>query len=293
MKRQLLLKAACAVVAALPLCVPAMAQEQPEECFPQGTVWEEEYHLLSMNGWDFYSYYLRSTVSGEMTIDGVTYKMVTPELKVTDNWDDDPENFPGWDGSETGWHWEALSPYGIREEAGKVFYYGNLHAGDAPSMEVLRFDFNDWEVGKEIPLIPTWNADQTFCYQDITIADIGTVKMVDGSESECAIVSSGASKIPAQVRYLGNIERVSMFENMMVMWTDKTYMCLRNFTRNGELIYENNVQSGSELGIKTASVNNNSTGGLYTLQGIMCNGRDATSLPKGIYIKDGRKYLVK
>ena len=42
MKRQLLVMASCLAMAMGLRVMPAMAQEQPEECFPQGTVWEEE-----------------------------------------------------------------------------------------------------------------------------------------------------------------------------------------------------------------------------------------------------------
>lgn len=288
--------AACLTTAMGLRVMPALAQEQPEECFPQGTVWEEEQVDIfpagkKMNGWDYYSLYLRSTVSGEMTVDGVTYKLVTPELKVADNWDSDPENFAGWDGKETGWHWEALPPYGIREQDGKVYYYGNLHAGQAPAMEVLRFDFNDWEVGKDIPFTPVWNGDGTFCYEDVTIAEIGKVEMSDGSTGECACISWGTSNVPVQVRYLGNIERAFMFEN--TIGSEYFPVHLRNFTRNGELIYEWSGSMGAELGIERVRQSGGYGEDVYTLQGVRLNGRDVPALPKGIYIRGGKKYLVR
>ena len=288
--------ASCLAMAIGLWVMPAMAQEQPEECFPQGTVWEEEKVDVfpvgrKMNGWNYYGLYLRSTVAGEMTVEGVTYKMVTPELKVTDDWNSVPGNFAGWNGEETGWHWEALTPYGIREQDGKVYYYGNLLAGDAPAMEVLRYDFNNWEVGKEIPFTPIWNSDHTFCYENVEISEIGKVEMNDGSTAECAYMSWGTSNVPIQVRYLGNIERVFMFEN--TIGSEYFPVHLRKFTRNGELVYEYTEPLGAELGIESAAKDGGFGEDIYTLQGVRLNGRDVSGLPKGIYIRGGKKYLVR
>ena len=115
--------------------------------------------------------------------------------------------------------------------------------------------------------------------------------MSDGSTAECAYMSWGTSNVPIQVRYLGNIERVFMFEN--TIGSEYFPVHLRKFTRNGELVYEYTEPLGAELGIESAAKDGGFGEDIYTLQGVRLNGRDVSGLPKGIYIRGGKKYLVR
>lgn len=280
MKTFYIWKVACLAMVMGLRAMPAMAQEQPVECFPQGTVWEEEtYGVYAGNKSDCltgYSYF-RNTVNGEMTANGKTYKKVDVEMRMGES-----EDVITWDGIEP-WHYEYAASFGIREEGGKVYYYGDQFTA-CDSLEQLAYDFNALEPGNVIPFI-RWNR-RPWEYETYTIQETGKVKLLNGNEYDC-VVENGE---PLLISTIGYVRKVFIFLDFINLRTEHRLM---NFTRNGELVYEYTEPLGAELGIESAAKDGGFGEDIYTLQGVRLNGRDVSGLPKGIYIRGGKKYLVR
>ena len=266
--------------------------------FPEGTVWEEERHCYYENGQKYLSSYYRNTVEGDTTINGKTYKNVLLEMRTYDEQHYDDEGFPvyGWD-RESPWHWMSMGHYyGIREEGNKVYYYGDFFFGynGMSPQEYLVYDF-DWEVGKEIPIYFNMNGKMV-CD---TITEIDEVRMLDGNTYEC-IYRPGSEDL-RQVKGIGNLSNNGgLFRYLLDFpWDTSTlrYKRVMNFTRNGQLIYQWDRDAFLEEKLDIKAVENEvptEDEAIYT-----CDGRRVTQgtgnqrLPKGIYVKKGRLFVVK
>ena len=274
------------------------AQENTTIYFPEGTVWEEERHCYYEREHKYMSSYYRNTVEGDTIINGKTYKNVLVEMRTCDEqlYDDDGYPVNGWD-RESAWHWMTMGHYyGIREEGNKIYYLGDYLFGyyGMNPQEYLIYDF-DWEVGKEIPVYFTMNGDMQFK----AITDIGQREMTDGNTYECIYTSDGNDLL--QVKGVGNLSnRGGLFRFMMDFpWDDSTlrYRRVISFMRNGELIYQWDRDAFLEekLGIKMVgkktSLENEA---IFTCDGRRVRqGADVHLLPKGIYVRKGKLFVVK
>ena len=266
--------------------------------FPEGTVWEEERHCYYENGQKYLSSYYRNTVEGDTTINGKTYKNVLLEMRTYDEQHYDDEGFPvyGWD-RESPWHWMSMGHYyGIREEGNKVYYYGDFFSGynGMSPQEYLVYDF-DWEEGKEIPIYFNMNGKMV-CD---TITEIDEVRMLDGNTYEC-IYKPGSEDL-RQVKGIGNLSNNGgLFRYLLDFpWDTSTlrYKRVMNFTRNGQLIYQWDRDAFLEEKLDIKAVENEvptEDEAIYTCDGRrVAQGTDIHKLPKGIYVKKGRLFVVK
>ena len=120
----------------------------------------------------------------------------------------------------------------------------------------------------------------------VIIQETGKVKLLNGNEYDC-VVENGE---PLLISTIGYVRKVFIFLDFINLRTEHRLM---NFTRNGELVYEYTEPLGAELGIESAAKDGGFGEDIYTLQGVRLNGRDVSGLPKGIYIRGGKKYLVR
>ena len=286
------------VIIALAFAAQLFAQDDGTCCFPEGTVWEEERHCYYESEQKFRSMYYRNTVEGDTTINGKTYKNVLLEMRTYDEQRYDEFGYPqyGWD-RESPWHWMSLGHYyGIREEGNIVYYYGdylNGYYGLNPQ-EILIYDF-DWDVGKEIPVYFNSNGKMV----KSTITEIGQVEMLDRNVYEC-IFKPGSNDL-LQVKGIGNLSKNGGLFRYLVdfPWDGSTlrYKRVLNFTRDGQLIYQWDRDAFLEekLGMEMVDMEPSMEDAIvYTIHGIRVNlGADVHRLPKGIYVKKGKLFVVK
>ena len=259
------------------------AQNDIEECYPEGTVWEYESHAHTD---DFsLSRYFRCTVAGDTVINGVTYKKVTLMMRVTDGC----EFYEAWDRNSP-WHWEYAHSFGIREDHGKIYFYGVvLHMGLFYDIqyekERLRYDFN-YEEGKTVPA----GYDQKNDYDSLTIDSIESIELLDGNTYDLVRGPYGHF----QVKTIGCLSgSCGLFEYLaMKPWNQVYYNQIMNFTRNGTLLYE--WDNSSYMGIRDqGAARKPDDGNIYDMRGV-CRGKDPNhSLPPGIYIKGGIKLIIR
>lgn len=292
------MKRIASIVFGLAMTALSSAQEESTCFFPEGTVWEEERHCYYESEQKIHSQYYRNTVEGDTTINGKTYKNVLLEMRTYDeqHYDGDGNPVYGWD-RESPWHWMSMGHYyGIREEGSKIYYYGDFLFGyhTTKPKEYLVYDF-DWQVGKEIPVYFTMNGDMAYN----TITETGQTDMLDGNSYEC--IYRPGSEDQLQVKGIGNLSNNGgLFRYLLDFpWDTSTlrYRRVMSFTRGGELIYQWDRDAFLEekLGVRAiedeASIEDDV---VYTCDGRrVAQGADCHRLPKGIYVKKGRLFVVK
>ena len=269
-----------------------MAQGEVPDYYPHGTVWEEESHCYYPTTDTFNSTYLRNTVVGDTIINEIPYRKVVVEKRVGDNSTD-----YSWD-RVSPWHWEPYDTYGIRQDGFKVYYY--RYEPIIGPKEFLRYDF-DWSVGMEIPL--KLNASRNTEYTLAKIDQIESVVLNDGQAYE-GVTVDGKEEV-AQVRGIGSIGNYgglfSYYAWNSIPWDGSTmyYHRVLNFTRDGICLYEwdrdSFVASQMELlSVKTLDdTDYPKNSNIYTIDGRNVTGVPLQALQKGIYIQNGRKYVVK
>ena len=265
--------------------VSLYAQNDIEEFYPEGTVWEYESHAHTD---DFsLSRYWRCTVAGDTVINGVTYKKVTVMMRVTDG----GAFVDAWDRNSP-WHWEYDHSYGIREANGKVYFYGVVSHysiyDTGFEYESLRYDYN-WKVGKTIPFGAFPYPSNGFMTQKIDT--IESIELLDGNVYD--MVKGPHDEF--QVRTIGQLSGpCGIFEINAYFppWNYVYYNRVMNFTRNGTLLYE--WDNSSYMGIRDqGAARKPDDGNIYDMRGV-CRGKDPNhSLPPGIYIRDGKKMIIK
>ena len=260
---------------------------------------EEERHCYYEREKRYQSSYYRNTVEGDTTINGKTYKNVLLEMRTYEEQHYDEYGNPiyGWD-RESPWIWMSMGHfYGIREEGNKIYCYGDPYLGyyGQNSQEHLVYDF-DWDVGKEIPLYFI-NMDGKM--KNDTIRVIDQVELLDGNAYDCIYNPSNNDLL--QVKGIGNLSaNGGLFRYMIDFpWDASTlrYKRVINFTHNGRLIYQWDRDAFLEekLDINTphgeASMGD---GAIFTLDGRRVRQDvDVNRLPKGIYIVNGKKKVIK
>ena len=200
-------------------------------------------------------------------------------------------------GLPTGTKWAccnvgATKPY---ERGGCYACYGYSYFGyhGQDPKEILVYDF-DWDVGKDIPVYYTSGK-----MVNSTVTEIGQVEMIDWNVYDCIYQSGGNDLL--QVKGIGNLGNYGglLRPLMDFPWDGSTlrYKRVLNFTRNGRLIYQWNRDDFLEekLDIKMAKREaSKKDGAIYTCDGRrISQGADTHRLPKGVYIQNGRKYIVK
>ena len=261
--------------------------------YPHGTVWEEESHCYYPTTDTFNSTYLRNTVVGDTLISDIPYRRVIAEKRVGDNSTD-----YSWD-RVSPWHWEPYDSYGIRQEGNKVYYF--RYEPVIGEKEFMRYDF-DWSAGMEIPL-----KLDALHNKDYTLAKIDRMENVvlgDGLSYESVTVEDGKEDV-AQVKGIGSIGNYgglfSYYAWNTVPWDGSTmyYHRVLNFTRDGICLYEWDRDSFVASQMELLGVNamhdlaSHDNGRIYTLDGRNVTGIPLHSLQKGIYIRNGRKFVVR
>lgn len=285
--------------------MPMRAQEEHPEYFPQGTTWEEAYYREYDGGRHIRFLYLRHTISGDTIVDETPYKRVISEAKVLDSFNrlglfDYYEIPPGtfsWDNIGP-WHWEPLEEhnYCLREENGMVYVRYWHYCPE----EVKLYDFN-WEEGKQIEEYSPLSGE----YEKRTLNGIQETTLLDGTVTQGLRLSDEDIFwiYPADggfVRIKGIGYLVGLFNYMGIDYElDYSYATqfihMLNFTRNGILLYEWDAAeylSAFYSGIEQAkSVSTKANRNTYTITGVQIDKN--TTLPAGIYIKNGKKLIVK
>lgn len=281
-------------VVGLPSVSIVHAQEASGAFYPSGTTWEEERHCYHPSLDRHESQYTRHTVEGDTMVNGQPYKLVRVEMRIPDEQEYDEAGVPvlSWD-RVSPWHWENFCTYAIREDQGRVYYYGDGFIGgiDGPSpKEHLRYDFN-WKLGAETP----WRFNSRGEMTSITVDSLGFFLLADGEF--CPSAYSKSSETFVQVSGIGNLGDGGglMLHSLEFPWDGSTmrYARVLNFTRNGVKLYEWDreayVSKQMELlGVgRVIQAPSLDRGKCYDLQG-----RPAFKKhPKGIYIQDGKKRL--
>ena len=269
------------------------AQEQQAEYYPIGTTWDEEIHCYFPSTGKFASTYLRNTVCGDTIMADVTYRKVVAEKRVGN---DSP--VASWD-RESDWHWEPYQTYGIRQDGLKVYY--RRFEPIIGEQELLRYDF-DWSEGKEVPL--SLNVLKNKEYTMFEIEDVVTTILSDGESYEG--VTSADSEEIVQVKGIGSIGNYgglfSYYAWGSVPWDGSVmhYHRVLNFSRNGVCIYEWDrdayiAEQMEKLGIERRQNDPAQEAGkkTYTIDGRTVGYPQPTSLHKGLYIKNGKKFIVR
>ena len=228
-----------------------------EQCYPVGTTWEEG--LLLSETEELEVKHLH-TVIGDTLINDVSYKIVKRE----------------WLDGSTSQQYTESKTYFIREDNGRVYYLGKNNENTRTyaditydGTETLRYDFN-WSDG---------GMDES------RLAKVEQLVLEDGK----AYDYEPSGKI---IRTIGNIQGGLILSWMRQSRSEKTV--LLSFTRGDVLIYMKDYPSIN--GIKqfeNEPTPNPSLLGreyVYDLSGRIIENR---KLPKGIYIQNGRKFVVK
>ena len=256
------------------------------EYYPQGTTWIEEKFYVTYND-GFFSEFRKYRVDGETDFNGKKYKIINVDYRKLANSED------YYDPIET-WNWIEQPKILIREQGDSIYYIrpGKDH-------EALRYDF-DWHIGKQIPIYYDWYENK---YYYEKLKKIYKVKLLDGNTY-------------AYIRYQveGAPERTDIFQINGIGYTgydglyegifdgaDGFFLSLRyrdykliSFTRNDQLIYKWDRDVDKILGIdKVENDNRQKCGKTYTVYGTEVDASDMQSLPRGIYIRNGKKFLVK
>lgn len=275
------------VCACLLFAFPAATNAQETtEYFPQGTTWEEEYYH---EGWegnpaDTYLDYKRHTVYEDTIIGEVTYKKVIVDVRAG-------LDGGAWDGYSD-WRWVYDHFYVIREEDDKIYY--RPYNAMSYHRDALKYDFS-WEVGKQIPYKYSWGEDK---YSYVAIDSIYRKQLQDGKEYEHCMIRWYSSTSPElyQIRGIGVVMAwYGIFEDYYAPMFDGCfqYHHLVNFTRNGELIYE--WDRSEVTGIENAVTDRrtSSDDSVYSVTGVRMNTSGVQPLPRGVYIRGGKKFLVR
>ena len=284
--------------------MPMRAQEEHPEFFPQGTTWEEAWYHYQEGDTRAYYIYNRYTVSGDTIVDDILYKRVIKERRVLESYEYNDEiyeyygipdlgsytvNPDVFNWNNTGpWHWEPVSVlnYCIREENGMVYIRNRLYGTE----EKIVYDFN-WEEGKQIE---EYNFNSEL-YDTYTFDNIIEITLLDGTIEQALTYSN--SNEPRIIRGIGNLD--GLFNPLgIIIWDGKpNFSHIINFYRDGTLLYEWDPTEYLEnkWGVTVikpmdmSSVKNE--GNTYTITGVQIDKN--TTLPPGIYIKNGKKLIVK
>ncbi|MBR5085092.1 MAG: hypothetical protein IKX33_10880 [Prevotella sp.] len=278
MKKSLFLRVLFLAVTLLLSWSLSIAQESELEHYPVGTTWEEvytdmgyvdiDYDTNSYNPVSFARYV--NYVGEDTIIDAKNYKNVF--YKIIEN-----TNNP----AEIG----KTGRYFLREQEDKIFYrsYSPVFPGGDSIVcdELLIYDFN-WQENDMIIRVNrnSYNVQELNHSQEI---------LLDGNTYEyySYTVLGVEKKI---YRYLGQtacgLIRGELDELRMLQ-----RFVLTKFTRNNVLIYEREIPTPQVDFIHERQMDNEAIlNNCYSTQGIKM---DARYLKPGIYIQNGRKYVVK
>lgn len=238
----------------------AQSEAGSSEYYPVGTTWQETY--LRVYEQKTYDWHNLNTVVGDTIIDNKKYKWVTTErYGATDNSADNGT---------------AVSRYLIREKGDSIF--GRDKNGD----EKLRYVFGTWHIG-----------DPIYCFQD-TIARLSAVTLLDGKEYVCvdsfpSYQSTDELYRPQKVIHSIGSVTSGLLKEVSVPRGGFVYILL-SFTRNGVTLYRDDRYETTEIkSLETYPEQKSTT--IYSLDGVPMN--EGYRLPKGIYIKDRKKVVIK
>ena len=267
--------------AVLPLS-HANAQEH-EEYYPQGTTWEEEKFYVTDDG-RLFAEYRKYKVDGVTTFNGKIYKTI----KVTySNLLDERTYFNPMDT----WNWVEQPKILFREQGDSIFYtrWRKNH-------EALRYDFN-WSIGKKIPTYYDWWSRE---YQYEEIKDIHQVVLYDGQMYDCIGYHTLTDSVSFKLYQIKGVGFVDNFRGIFDVPGGYSFSLkfldykVRIFIRNGKIIYKWDRDVDKILGIdKVENDDGQKCGKTYTAYGTEVDASDMQSLPRGIYIRNGKKFVVK
>ena len=241
------------------------AQGQPYESYPIGTSWEEVYTTYNSPGdvIDPTNIPFKRTIfkiECDTIVDGLTYKIVhstiTESLSVP---------------SQVG----STSVFYIREQNDSVFYRGDFeNSKDKPLYD---YHWND-------SILLFCGIGATITYEFVRTQEI----LLDGNVYDCYMYETFGgvyNKIFRTIgQTIGGLLKSTYSRNGFISHLTK-------FTRNNELIYENDIPTPQVNVIYDISYKEkNERQNCYTLQGVKV---DVTNLKSGVYIQNRRKYVVK
>ena len=252
------------------LLLPQMLVAQEICYYPDETMWEELQVVEDKIDSEWYIR-LRYTVDGDTLVGDVNYK------RVTRQW---------MEGQEWAQYTQAKTFY-LREDNGLVYFLGknypDSHSYDDivyDGSETLRYNFN-WEIGGPGALGKG------------TLKDFSQIELADGNLYDY----DSSTKV---IRTIGCIRGGLLLpcNSARSMW-----FALASFTRNGVEIYHKDFPATNGI----ESVNTTSRGKgfngfakslfIYDLSGRRVSVSSASSvssvLPKGVYIQNGKKFVVK
>ncbi|MDD7318387.1 MAG: hypothetical protein SOZ80_05730 [Prevotella sp.] len=189
------------------------------------------------------------------------------------------------------WNWQEQNPIYFREQ-GDSIYYTNLWK----DYEVLRYDF-DWHVGKQIPTYYDWY-DEEFEYTELE--DIRKIELLDGKIYNCIWFHTFEDSVSSKLYLIRGIGFVDNNRGIFdcpygIPISLKYYdYKVRYFIRKGQLIYKWDRDVDFILGLNNAESDDiQKRKKTYTVYGTEVDAGNMQSLPRGIYIRDGKKFVVK
>ncbi|MBQ8047590.1 MAG: hypothetical protein IJ196_06680 [Prevotella sp.] len=241
--------------------------EQDTEYYPEGTTW-----TIGFQWHDGHSEIgKRETVEGDTIINGVKFKNV---------------RYYFLDGEE-----RSGDSFAIREDHGKIYcyLYNGPHDGENEN-GLFMYDFN-WEAGKTIA---TWELVSHDVFSHIVLNEnnidtIEEVELADGNKYQYipyGQIINGIGKTGEGFD--------SLFGIYTYMITNGSVPFIASFTRNGTTIFAREHPSdftGITKTVDDSSATNAKDAPLYSVYGTQVSGEG--SLPRGLYIRNGKKFVVK
>lgn len=241
------------------------AQGQDSQYFPNNTVWQEVYANKPDGP------ILLSVVLGDTIVDSKNYKIVNRMTLGTTHY----EYFGDW-------------KYLIREEGNQI-YFRNYYAPSPDPDDHLALDF-DWEPGKEIL------CGYSSCRMTVTDDNVGQMVLDDGNVYDYLKTDSTKDRYYNDYPFRGvnmqvikgigcpkyGLIRVTRYERPYII-----RLRLVSFNRNGvDIISYDKTEGIKDMQMSPVTPHVNT----YNLKGEKIP--FGSRLPKGIYIRNGKKLVV-
>ncbi len=245
----------------------SFSQDEPMECYPIGTTWEEAFVIyvgreLQLPR-DFYR--VKSEVIGDTVISDIQYKTIE-RVRTEDV----------YDSSTVG----TKDTCFIREQDGRVYFRDCRLYEEEESIPI--YDFN-WE---NLP-DHFWVNRNDF---DLSSFDLIQVTLLDGNTYDC--LTDTINLVPYRIiRTIGQDFCGLIKRSGVIRQRTPHQLKLTKFTRNGVVIFEEDIPTPVFSNIHTIpSEDNPKVLGVFTLQGMRMKEHD---LSPGVYIIDGQKTVVR
>lgn len=234
------------------------SQEDISEYYPVGTTWQEAYVRIYDSKLN--TQFCVNTVVGDTIINDISYKWVNVDVYDTST---------GMKVTES-----AIKGYAIREKGDSVF------GRNVADEEVLRYVFGKWEIG-----------DKVNCFQD-TIARVSYIELLDGKKYACIDSFPNYQNVSKEYQPKMVINTIGSITHGLLKEKPGPrgglIYSLISFTRGNVTLYRNEHYWLTSILNATKNYMRQSDS-TYSLKGVRMN--EKTPLPRGIYIRNGKKFI--